>query len=94
MSKEDQDSLYDKLPKLQNAKYDFGAFAYLGLVGLRKFLFGTPLPAKNALARNGQFLCTELGGLFRKYLTDPEVDLGMTTPDALFKLFKQRADRG
>jgi len=85
---EEQDEIYNKLPKLQNAKYDFGAFFYLGWRGLLKFFFNRPIPTTNKWARKDQFLCTEMGELFRKYLKEPDTDLGMTTPDKLYKMFK------
>jgi hypothetical protein len=85
---EEQDKIYDKLPQLQGAKYDFGAFCYLGWRGLLKFFFNIPLPNKNKWANHDAYLCTEMGNLFKKYLRDPDSDLGMTTPDKLYKLFK------
>lgn len=88
ITKEESDIIYEKLPKLQNAKYDFGAFLYLGWRGFLKFVLNKPLPIHNPWAKRDAFLCTEIGELFRKYLKDPNVDLGMVTPDKLYKLFE------
>jgi hypothetical protein len=91
ISQQDQDDIYEKLPKLQNSNYDFGAFLYLGWRGILKFIFNIPLPNTNAWAKKDAYLCTEMASLFRKYLKDPNVDLGMTTPDKLYKMFKAEA---
>jgi hypothetical protein len=91
MPQEEQDLIYERLPKLQSSKYDYGAFLYLGWRGFLKFLFNRPLPTQNKWATKDAYLCTELAHLFRKYLKDPGVDLGMVTPDKLYKLFRAEA---
>lgn len=88
MTDEEAEEIYNKLPKLQNSWYDFGGLAYFAWRALLKFAFNLPLPTKNKWAHRDAFLCTEMGDLFRKHLKDPTVDLGMTTPDTLFKMFK------
>lgn len=82
---EEQEALYLRVTdKFQhNSNYDYGAFLYFGLCGIRHRLFGTPFPSKNAWGGTG-FLCTEVGEVLKGFVAVPE-NLDMVSAGMLRK---------
>lgn len=88
ISDEEQEYIYSQLPEIQKwGGYDFGGLLYFAWRGLLKFFFNVPLPENNAWSSDSKYLCTKMARLFENHLKSEGVDLSMTTPDKLFRLF-------
>ena len=76
--------------------YDFKALWFWFAVGLRRKLFKTPIPEKNAWGKDGYNLCTGLISPLQKYMPEyfwgPNIDWEMLSPASIFELLSDRPE--
>ena len=76
MSEEDEFKAYHlAVESAVLTEYDWGAYYYGFLMGIRKFLFRTPLPPHNKWQAKEKFLCTEILQPLKKILEKNGLDI-------------------
>jgi len=87
------DCIFDSL----DVPYDWGAYYYAWIAGLKKYLFNCPYPEKNKWSGNGRW-CTEVAGSVAPYLKGfygvdiSDLQLDAMTPYMLYKALKVRGN--
>lgn len=78
------------IEKTSEDDYDYLGFLYFAWRGILYRWFNIPLPKQNAWGKSNAYLCTEMVSQLPNWLTnlDPNLDLGMITPDNLIKILQ------
>lgn len=87
-----EDELWDRVVDLYDDKpYDFMGAIYLGLMILRKRIFGIPRPQVNAWASKKKFFCDELAMILAGLPGLPQIPVsnGMMTPGEVMNAIKE-----
>lgn len=95
LGSEVEDRIFKKMiTEYAGQKYDYKALLFWLVMGLRRKIFGTALPDRNAWAKAGYNLCTAMIGLLAKEIPSlfwgPNIDWEMISPDAIYHLLSKR----